>query len=127
MERREVMADSAAVDAYLRSVPDEVRGILDGIRRAIRAAAPAAMERIKYRILAYTLDDYDLIYVAAWKRFISVYPTSVRDEALERDLTPYRAERATLRFPLTRPVPLELIERLVRRRAEQRPDGGVPA
>ena len=120
----EATTDSAAVEAYVRSFPDDVRGILGGIRRTIRVAASTARERIKYKILAFTLDDYDLIHVAAWKRYVSVYPTSVKDEALERDLSPYRADRATVRFPLAQPVPHELIARPVQRRADQRPNGG---
>ena len=74
-----------------------------------------------------TLDGVPLMYFAAWKRHIGVYPVPPAQGALERELAPYRAAKDTVRFPLSRPVPYELIERLAAFLAERRgPAGAAP-
>jgi uncharacterized protein YdhG (YjbR/CyaY superfamily) len=103
----------ATVDEYIGSFPEDVQNVLGKIRQTIRDAAPAAAERISYQIPAFTIDGRDLVYVAAWKKHISLYPVSIADEALERELAPHRTEKATLKFPLGKPIPYELIARLV--------------
>jgi uncharacterized protein YdhG (YjbR/CyaY superfamily) len=110
----------ATVDEYIGSFPEDVQDVLGKIRLTIRNAAPAAGERISYQIPAFTIDGRDLIYVAAWKKHIGLYPVSIADEALEKELAPYRTEKATLKFPLGKPIPYELVERLVMLRLEQR-------
>jgi uncharacterized protein YdhG (YjbR/CyaY superfamily) len=118
------MTTFATVDEYISSLPDETGAILEQVRQAIRRAAPAADERISYGIPTFTLDGRDLVYVAAWKRHIGLYPVSTADEALEREVAPYRAARSTVRFPLSRPIPYDLIERLVAFRIRQRFETG---
>jgi len=114
----------ATIDDYIGSFPDDVQAALEKVRQTIRSAAPAAGERISYQIPTFTLDGRDLIYVAAWKHHIGLYPISAADEAFERELAPYRAAKATVRFPLREPIPCELIERLVAFRVRQRLEGG---
>jgi uncharacterized protein YdhG (YjbR/CyaY superfamily) len=103
-----------SVDSYITSFPDEVQGALQGARRRIHATAPGLGETITYDIPTFTLDGRYLVYLAGWKRHISIYPVTDVDPALERDIAPFRAAKGTLRFPLNRPVPYELIERVVR-------------
>ena len=109
-----------SVDAYINSFPEEVQEVLQEARRRIHAAAPGLGETISYDIPTFTLDGRYLVYLAGWKRHISLYPVTDVDPALERDLAPFRAAKATLRFPLNRPVPFELIERVVRELLAQR-------
>ena len=113
----------ATVEEYMGSVPEEGRIVLEKVLQTVRGAAPDAAERISYNIPTFTLGGRDLIYVAAWKRYISLYPISTADAALERDVAPYRAEKATVRFPLRQPMPYDLIERLVGFRLSQLRDG----
>jgi hypothetical protein len=108
------------VDGYLESFPDEVRALLGEVRRTIHASAPGAAEKISYGIPTVTLDGKTLIYFAGWKRHLSVYPVPAADPDLERELAPYRAARSTLRFPLGKPVPLDLIARVVTLLRQQR-------
>jgi uncharacterized protein YdhG (YjbR/CyaY superfamily) len=103
----------ATIDEYIASYPPDVRVILEKIRRTILAAAPGTDETISYGIPTVTLDGRYLIYFAGWKRHISVYPIPDGDAALQQDLAPYKHARGTLRFPLTKPIPYELIERVV--------------
>ena len=103
----------STVDDYIASYPPDVGVTLEKIRRTILAAAPGTEETISYGIPTITLDGRYLIYFAGWKRHISVYPIPEGDAALWRDLAPYKHGRGTLRFPLNKPIPYELIQRVV--------------
>ena len=101
------------IDDYVGTFPEDVQAILEEVRRAIRKAAPAADETISYQIPTFTLNGRRLVSFAAWKRHISLYPLPAGDEAFDRELAPYRAAKSTARFPLGKPIPYNLIERLV--------------
>ena len=101
------------IDDYIASFPTDVQVILEGVRRAIRRAAPGSEETISYQMPTFTLNGKYLVYFGAWKHHIGLYPIPAVDEALEKDLSQYRAAKGTLRFPLRKPVPYELVERVV--------------
>jgi uncharacterized protein YdhG (YjbR/CyaY superfamily) len=113
----------ASIDDYIRSFPADVQILLEQVRRAIRNAAPAAEEAISYQMPTITLNGRRLVHFAAWKHHIGLYPVPAADEALERELAPYRAAKGTARFPLREPVPYDLIERLVTLLVQQQVDG----
>jgi uncharacterized protein YdhG (YjbR/CyaY superfamily) len=106
------MATPATVDEYVASFPPETRTVLEKVRRTMRSAAPGTEETISYGIPTFTLNGRYVIYFAGWKRHISIYPIPQGDEALRQDLAPYVAAKGTLRFPLDKPIPYDLIERL---------------
>lgn len=108
----------ANVDAYIASCAAEVRGILEEIRRRVRLAAPDAEETISYRMPAFKLNGV-LLYFAAFKNHIGVYPPVSGDAALEKALAKYAGEKGNLRFPLDRPIPYDLIDRIVKLRVKQ--------
>jgi uncharacterized protein YdhG (YjbR/CyaY superfamily) len=110
----------ATVDEYIGSFPEDVQVILVKVRQTIRSAAPGAEEIISYGIPTFTLGGKHLVYFAAWKRYISVYPLPAGDEAFEREIAPYRAAKSTARFPLGKPIPYDLIARLVALHVEHR-------
>jgi len=119
------MADQfATVDDYIGSFPEDVQIILEKVRRTIRNVVPTGEETVSYQIPTITLNGKYLVYFAAWERHISIYPLPAADEALERDLAPYRAGKGTARFPLRKPIPYDLIERLVALLVRQRVDSG---
>ena len=115
-----------SVDDYIEGYPDDVRVVLEKIRATIRRAVPRSSEKISYKIPTVTLDGKYLVYYAAWKHHIAVYPVPAGDEAFERELAPYRAAKGTLRFPLDQPVPYGLIGRIAKRLAAARSDRGEP-
>jgi uncharacterized protein YdhG (YjbR/CyaY superfamily) len=115
-----VAVQFATVDEYVASFPQDVQDILTEIRHRIQEAVPAAEETISYRIPAMTLGGKQLVYFAAWKQHISVYPVPAADPAFERELAPYLATKGTLKFPLTRPIPYDLIARVATLLARQR-------
>ncbi len=108
----------ASVEEYLASFPDDVRPVLEEVRRAIRAAAPEAEETIAYNMPTYKVDGRSLVHFAGWTSYVSVYPLpepgSAADPGLDGDLAAYRATRGTGRFPLDQPIPYELVTRVAR-------------
>jgi|SRR5450631_310652 len=110
-------ADAATVDAYIAAFPAPVQARLQEIRRVIRRAAPASAEAISYRIPAMTIGGATVLYFAGWKHHISLYPAPVGDDPdLETELRPLRSGQSTLKFPLAVPLPVDLIEAVVRSR-----------
>ena len=109
-----------SVDEYLAAQPRAVRAVLARVRRAIRQALPEAEEGISYRIPAYRLRGRPVLYFAGWARHYSLYPaTRALVRALAKDLGPYELGKGTIRFPLTEPVPVRLIARIARHRAQE--------
>lgn len=117
-------AHFATVDDYIASFPPDVEGILQEIRRRCHLAVPGAEELVSYNMPTIVLDGKYVVYFAGWKHHISVYPIPVGEEDFERRIEPYRAAKGTLRFPLSNPVPYELIEEVARRLKEQRETRG---
>jgi uncharacterized protein YdhG (YjbR/CyaY superfamily) len=114
------MAKFETVDEYVASFPTDVREKLQSVRAAIRAAVPGTEERISYGIPTFTLDGKYVVYFSGWKEHVSVYPIPDADPGLERELKPHMAGKGTLKFPLTKPMPLDLIARVAARLLEQR-------
>jgi uncharacterized protein YdhG (YjbR/CyaY superfamily) len=112
--------DFTSVDEYIATRPDDVRAILQRVRRAILKALPGAEEAISYQIPAFKLHGATVIFLAGWKRHYSLYPADDRlVEAFRDELAPYEVDKGTIRFPLDRPVPVQLIERIARFRAKE--------
>ncbi len=110
--------DDPAVSAYIAAFAPDVRAVLERIRRTARAAAPAAEELISYRVPALRQGGI-LIYYAAFKSHIGVFPPVSGDPELEAELAPWAGPKGNLRFPLDRPIPFGLIDRIVRLRVRQ--------
>jgi uncharacterized protein YdhG (YjbR/CyaY superfamily) len=119
------MADQkfGSVEEYIGSFPADVQPILEQVRRAILGAVPGAGETISYHMPTITLGGRMLLHFAGWKNHISLYPAPAGDEALERRLGPYRSARSTLKFPLSQPVPYDLIAQVAQLRVRQREEG----
>jgi uncharacterized protein YdhG (YjbR/CyaY superfamily) len=110
----------ASVDDYIALQPEAAQRVLERVRSAIRKALPGAEEVISYQIPAYRLREGIVIYFAAWKEHYSVYPaTAGVVAACAADLEPYKVSKGTIRFPLSRPVPVRLITRIARLRAKE--------
>lgn len=108
----------ATIDEYTAAFPPDVRSILEEIRAIIQKSAPEAEETISYKMPAFALDG-DLIYFAAFKKHIGIFPPVRGDAKLGKDLAPYRGEKGNLKFPLDEPIPYGLIARVVKCRVKE--------
>jgi uncharacterized protein YdhG (YjbR/CyaY superfamily) len=112
--------DFKTVDAYIASQPEAVQEILERVRNAIRKAVPAAEEGLSYKMPAYKLRNGPVLYFAEWKQGYSLYPAIERDIAAFKDeLAPYEVNKGTIRFPLSRPIPVKLVGRIAKFRAKE--------
>jgi uncharacterized protein YdhG (YjbR/CyaY superfamily) len=118
METRK--ANFQSVDEYISMQPAATQVALECVRSAIGKAAREAEECISYQIPAFKLDGRILLYFAGWKEHYSVYPASdTMVAAFPGELERYRVSKGTLRFPLSEPVPVKLIGRIAKFRAEE--------
>jgi uncharacterized protein YdhG (YjbR/CyaY superfamily) len=106
------------IDKYIAAFSPDVQSILKKIRLTIRKAAPKAKERISYKMPAFALNG-DLIYFAAFKKHIGIYPPVRGDEKLNKELARYRGEKGNLKFPLDEPIPYNLLSRVVKFRLKE--------
>ena len=112
--------DFKSVDEYIASQSEAVQGVLELVRSAIRKAVPNAEELISYKIPTYKLRGGPVIYFAGWKQHYSLYPATNHIVAtFKDDLAVYEVKKGTIRFPLSQPVPVKLIERIAKMRAEE--------
>jgi uncharacterized protein YdhG (YjbR/CyaY superfamily) len=106
------------IDEYIAACAPQVQAILKRIRATINEAAPDATETISYQMPAFMLHGV-LVYIGAFKQHIGLYPPVTGDAALQRATSPYAGEKGNLRFPLTQPIPYDLIRRIVNYRVKQ--------
>lgn len=111
------MSSPKSIDDYIASAPEEMRPVLEAVRATVRKAAPAAEERISYRMPAYFLDGA-LVYFAAFKKHIGFYPP-VQDVSLKPSLARYAGPKGNLKFPLSQPMPHALIAKIVKARIKE--------
>ena len=107
------------IDEYIAGFPKDVQEILEKIRMTIRKAAPDAEETISYLIPTFTLKGKYLIYFAAYKKHIAVYPVPAGDAELNEELSVYQTGKGTLQFPLDKPIPYGLITKIVKLRVKE--------
>jgi len=106
------------IDSYIAGFPQDVQVILQELRAAIKQAAPQAEEAISYQIPTFRLKS-NLVHFAAYKNHIGFYPTSSGIEHFKDELAVYKIARGTVRFPLDRPLPFDLISKIVRFRVKE--------
>jgi uncharacterized protein YdhG (YjbR/CyaY superfamily) len=111
------------VDEYIAALPDDVRAIMQGIRRTIRDAAPGVEERISYSMPTFVLDGLPLVHVAAWKKHIGIYPLPELEGPLAAEVAPYRGAKDAMQLPLREPIPYGLVGRVVAVLVERRAAG----
>jgi len=109
------MADPTTIDEYLTTLPPDRRGPMEEIRRAIRAAAPDATETIAYKMPAFrSRGGRYLVGFDAYKTHYSLFAAGGRVmEELGDELAPYLSGKGTIRFPASRPIPGEIVRRVV--------------
>lgn len=114
-----------SIDDYIRDFPPDVQKILENIRATIHETAPGAQEAISYGIPTFRLHG-NLVHFAAFKNHIGFYPTASGIEEFEKELAPYKHAKGSVQFPIDKPIPYDLIRKMVQYRAEESLGRGQP-
>lgn len=107
------------IDEYIAGFPTDVQEILQKIRMTIRKAAPDAEETISYKMPTFTLKGSYLVYFAAYKNHIGFYAAPRGNMEFKEELSVYESGKGTLQFPLDKPIPFDLISRIVKFRVKE--------
>ena len=107
------------IDEYIESFPENVQSVLEKLRATVQEAAPEAVESISYDMPTFKLNGERLAYFSAWKNHIGLYSIPEGNEAFRKELSPYAGEKGSLRFPLNKPIPYDLVKKIVMLRMKQ--------
>jgi uncharacterized protein YdhG (YjbR/CyaY superfamily) len=106
------------IDEYIATFPVNVQIILEEMRQAIRGAAPKAEEDISYQMPSFKLNGI-LVWFAAFKNHIGFFPKTSAIEAFKEELCDYEVTKGTIRFPLSKPIPFDIIKKIVKYRVKE--------
>lgn len=110
---------ATAIDEYIGEFPPETQAVLQEMRALIRAAAPSATETISYAIPTFDLNGHHLVHFAGYAHHIGFYPGASGIAAFQDDLAAFKSAKGSVQFSLGRPLPAELIKRIVAFRVEE--------
>ena len=116
MEEKKVTFES--IDEYILKFPQEVQEILKLIRKVIKESAPDAEEKISYQMPTFVLHG-NLVHFTAYKNHIGFYPTPSGIDAFKQELSEYKGAKGSVQFPIKKPIPYELISRIVKFRVAE--------
>ena len=111
--------NSATVDNYIKSFPENVQLLLNQVRAVIKENAPEAEESVSYQMPAYKTDGKPLVYFAGFKNHIGLYATPTGHAKFIKELSKYKQGKGSVQFPLDKPLPLTLIARIVKYKVEE--------
>ena len=111
-------SSAKTIDEYIADFPPETQVILQKVRATIRAAAPDAQETINYAIPTFTLKG-NLVHFAGFKSHIGFYPAPSGIEKFKNELAEYESAKGSVKFPLSKPIPYDLISAVVRFRVQE--------
>src|SRR5450759_1247183 len=122
--RRQVheMANRSAadsIDEYIAGFPPETQKVLEELRALIKASAPGAIEKISYAMPTFDLNGHHLVHFAGYAKHIGFYPEPSGIEAFKEELKPYKSGKGSAQFPLGKPIPMDLIRRIIEFRVEE--------
>jgi uncharacterized protein YdhG (YjbR/CyaY superfamily) len=113
------MKKPMSVDEYITSFPEVIRSILTKMRTIVMENAPSAVEYFSYGMPGYKLGGRPLIYFAAFKNHIGVYPTPSGVAAFKRELSIYKQAKGSIQLPLSDPIPYDLFTKIVQYRVKE--------
>jgi uncharacterized protein YdhG (YjbR/CyaY superfamily) len=103
----------SSIDDYIAGFPPETQRVLGQMRALIAETAPGAVERISYSMPTFDLNGRHLVHFAGFAKHIGLYPIPTAIEAFKDELAPYKQGKGSVQFPLDRPLPTDLIRRIV--------------
>jgi len=105
----------ATISEYIAQFPKPTQKLLKSLRQSIKDTAPMAVEKIAYGIPTFALNG-NLVHFAAYSKHIGFYPGSAAIVVFKKDLLGYKTAKGTVQFPIDKPLPLALIQKIVRYR-----------
>jgi len=106
------------IDEYIAGFPPSIQLMLEQIRNTIKSAAPGATEKISYQMPTFFLKG-NLVHFAAFSNHIGFYPARTGIEAFREELSVYKGGKGSVQFPLDKPLPLELVRKIVAFRVKE--------
>lgn len=106
------------VDEYILQFPVKVQAILQTLRKLVKDISPEAEEKMSYQMPTYYLKG-NLVHFAAYKNHIGFYPTPAGIDAFKDELSDYKSAKGSVQFPIDKPIPFELIKRIVEFRVSE--------
>ena len=106
------------VDEYISTQVESIQPLLKQLREIIKKTAPDAQESISYQMPAYKLNGA-LVYFAACKNHIGFYPTATATTVFAEEIKSFKSSKGAIQFPLNQPLPIELIEKIVKHRVNE--------
>ncbi|RZL18972.1 MAG: hypothetical protein EOO89_04700 [Pedobacter sp.] len=113
------MKKPVSIDEYIGGFPEETQIALETVRLAIKKAAPEAEERISYSMPAFRLNNANLVYFAGYKGHVGFYALPTSNKEFAEDLKGYKIGKGSVQFPLDKPMPTKLIEKMVKLRVKE--------
>ena len=110
------------IDEYIENLPPDVQKLLEQLRRTIHETAPDATEAMSYGMPTFKLNG-NLVHFAAFKHHIGFYPTPSGVTAFENELVRYKHTKGAIQFPMDKPLPLDLVRKIVIFRVKESLDG----
>jgi uncharacterized protein YdhG (YjbR/CyaY superfamily) len=110
---------SSTIDEYIKGFPTDVQLILEKMRQTIRKAAPEAVEAISYQMPTFKLNGKNLVHFAAFQKHIGFYPIPSGIEAFKKELSQYKQGKGSVQFPIDKPIPYDLVEKIVKYRVKE--------
>lgn len=107
------------IDEYINTFSQDIQTELQKFREVIRKVTPQASEAIKYGMPTFMLKGKNLVHFAAWRDHIGFYPAPSGIDAFKKDLEKYRTGKGTIDFPLDKPIPYDLVIKVVKFRVQE--------
>ena len=106
------------IDEYIKTFPNGIQKVLETVRQTIKKTVPDAKEAISYQIPTFKLNG-NLVHFAAFKNHIGFYPGSKAIKIFQKDLVKYKSSKGAVQFPIDKPMPLSLIQKIVKHRVKE--------
>jgi uncharacterized protein YdhG (YjbR/CyaY superfamily) len=103
-----------SINEYVSTLPENAQKAMGKIIATIKAKVPDAEESISYNMPAFKVNGEYFVHFSAWKNHIGMYPIPAGNEAFQKQVEPYRSAKSSLNFPIDKPMPIKLIEKIIK-------------
>lgn len=104
---------ASSIDEYIAEFPPATQEVLQQMRALIKTVAPDATETISYAIPTFDLNRKHLVHFAGYAQHVGLYPGASGIAAFQEEIKPYKSAKGSVQFPLSQPLPTDLIRRIV--------------